>query len=71
MKEMKISAVVGIAVTILAVVTAISFSFATVVYQRETMQLRKMNAEYQKTIGQYKTVLENIKNQLTKVGVKA
>ena len=35
MREMKVSATVGIAVTVLAVVTAFAFSFATVSYQTE------------------------------------
>ena len=71
MKEMKVSAVVGLSVTVLAVVTAITFSFASVAYQREALSLRKVNAEYKKLIVEYKTVLENIKAQLMKVGVKA
>ena len=71
MKELKVSATVGLAVTVLAVVTAISFSFATVAYQREVVKLRKINAEYRKTVEEYKTVLVGIKNQLAKVNIKA
>ncbi len=71
MKEMKVSAVVALSVTVLAVVTAFAFSFATVSYQREVGQLKKINAEYRKTVENYKVTLENIKNELVKVGIKA
>ena len=71
MKEMKVSAVVALSVTVLAVVTAFAFSFATVAYQREVVQLKKINAEYRRTVESYKTTLENIKNELVKVGIKA
>ena len=68
---MKVSAVVALSVTVLAVVTAFTFSFATVAYQREVVQLKKINAEYRRTVESYKTTLENIKNELVKVGIKA
>ena len=71
MKEMKVSAVVALSVTVLAVVIAFAFSFATVAYQREVVQLKKINAEYRRTVESYKTTLENIKNELVKVGIKA
>ena len=71
MKEMKVSAIVGLSVTILAVVTALAFSFATVAYQREVVNLRKMNAEYRLTVEAYKTTLLNIKNEITKAVLKA
>jgi hypothetical protein len=70
MKEMKVSAAVGLAVTVLAVVTAFSFSFATVSYQKEVANLRKINAEYRVTMDQYKTVLANIQKQLASAGFK-
>jgi len=71
MKELsgsKISTVVGLSVTVLAVVTAFAFSFATASYQKEVVALRKSNAEYKATVEQYKSVLENIKVQLTQAG---
>jgi hypothetical protein len=71
MKEMKVSAVVGLSVTLLAVVTAISFSFATVTYQKEVVSLKKINAEYRQVIEDYKTVLLSIKNSLAKVDIQA
>ena len=70
MKEMKVSAAVGLAVTVLAVVTAFAFSFATVAYQREVANLKKINAEYKLTVEQYKSVLENIQKQLASAGFK-
>ncbi len=70
MKEMKISAVVGLAVTVLAVVTAFAFSFATVSYQKEVQNLKKTNAEYRLTMDKYKVVLENIQKQLATAGLK-
>ena len=70
MKEMKISAVVGISVTVLAVVTAFAFSFATVAYQRQVISLKKINKEYKKTVDEYKLALENIKNEINKTGIK-
>jgi hypothetical protein len=65
----KISTVVGLSVTILAVVTAFAFSFATASYQKEVVALKKINAEYKATIEQYKGVLENIKGQLSQAGL--
>jgi hypothetical protein len=70
MKEMKVSAIVALSVTVLAVVTALAFSFATVAYQREVVNLRKMNAEYRLTVEAYKTTLLNIKNEIAKVNPK-
>ena len=70
MKEMKISAVVGVSVTVLAVVTAFAFSFATVAYQRQVAKLVKVNKEYKQTIDEYKSALENIKNEISKAGIK-
>ena len=69
MKESKVSATVGLAVTLLAVVTAIAFSFATLGYQREVGKLKKVNAEYRQSLDEYKAVLEGIKDQLMKVEV--
>ena len=69
MKETRVSAVVGLAVTLLAVVTALAFSFATVAYQKEAAKLRKMNAEYKNTVEEYKAVLDGIKSQILKVEV--
>ncbi len=71
MQERKISNVVALAVTLLAVVTAVSFSLASVSYQRQVVALRKANAQYQVLIGRYKSTLENIQKQLAGVGVKA
>lgn len=72
MKEMKVSAVVALAVTVLAVVTAFAFSFANVSYQVEIVRLRRINVEYQKTLENYKIVLDNIRVQLDRAsaGVK-
>jgi hypothetical protein len=70
MKEMKISAVVGVSVTVLAVVTAFAFSFATVAYQRQVAKLVKVNKEYKQTMEEYKLALENIKNEISKAGIK-
>ncbi|HAJ56676.1 MAG TPA: hypothetical protein DCL35_02775 [Candidatus Omnitrophica bacterium] len=70
MKETKVSAIVGVSVTLLAVVVAISFSFATMAYQREVVKLKKTNAEYKKTVEEYKVVLEGIKAQISQVVVK-
>lgn len=67
MKETKVSAMVGLAVTLLAVVTALAFSFTTLSYQRETVKLRKLNAEYKKTVDDYRIVLEGIQSQISKV----
>lgn len=67
MKETKVSAMVGLAVTLLAVVTALAFSFTTLSYQRETVKLRKLNAEYKKTVDDYRVVLEGIQSQISKV----
>lgn len=64
MKETKVSAMVGLAVTLLAVVTALAFSFATLAYQKEVVKLRKINAEYKKTVDDYRSVLEGIQAQL-------
>jgi hypothetical protein len=41
MKQMKVSAVVALAVTVLAVVTAFAFSFANLSYQTELAKLKK------------------------------
>ncbi len=70
MKESKVSAVVGLAVTLLAVVTALAFSLATLSYQREVTKLKKTNAEYKQSLEEYKAVLAGIKDQLSKVGSK-
>jgi len=70
MKEMKISAVVGVSVTVLAVVTAFAFSFATIAYQRQVTKLAKINKEYKLTIEEYKSALENIKNEISKAGIR-
>ncbi|MEK7849204.1 MAG: hypothetical protein AAB213_00075 [Candidatus Omnitrophota bacterium] len=70
MKEMKISAVVGVSVTVLAVVTAFAFSFATVAYQKQVARLVKVNKEYKQTIEEYRSALENIKNEISKAGIK-
>lgn len=70
MKEMKISAVVGVSVTVLAVVTAFAFSFATVAYQRQAAKLVKVNKEYKQTMEEYKSALENIKKEILKAGIK-
>jgi hypothetical protein len=67
MKETKVSAIVGLAVTLLAVVTALAFSLSTVAYQREVVKLKKVNAEYRTTIDEYKAVLQGIKTQITSV----
>ena len=67
MKESKVSATVGLAVTLLAVVTAIAFSFATLGYQREVSKLKKVNTEYRQSLDEYQAVLAGIKDQLMKV----
>ncbi len=67
MKQMKVSAVVALAVTVLAVVTAFAFSFANMSYQVELTRLKKLNVEYQKTLESYKIVLDNIRMQLEQV----
>jgi len=67
MKQMKVSAVVALAVTVLAVVTAFAFSFANMSYQAELTRLKKLNVEYQKTLESYKIVLDNIRLQLEQV----
>ncbi|MFB3919124.1 hypothetical protein BU251_01025 [Candidatus Velamenicoccus archaeovorus] len=67
MKQMKVSAVVALAVTVLAVVTAFAFSFANMSYQAELARLKKLNVEYQKTLESYKIVLDNIRMQLEQV----
>lgn len=65
MREMKVSAIVGLAVTILAVVTVVIFSFATMTYQREFTELKRINIEYRRTIADYRAVLTGIQNQLS------
>ncbi len=67
MKQMKVSAVVALAVTVLAVVTEFAFSFANMSYQAELARLKKLNVEYQKTLESYKIVLDNIRMQLEQV----
>lgn len=67
----KVSNIVGLSVTILAVVTAFAFSFVTAAYQKEVVTLKKTNAEYKATVEQYKSALEGIKAQLANVGIKA
>lgn len=64
MKQMKVSAIVALAVTVLAVVAAFTFSLATVSYQAEVAKLKKMNKESEVMIGRYQAVLENLKKQL-------
>jgi Tfp pilus assembly protein PilO len=64
---MKVSAVVGLAVTVLAVVTAFAFSFATMSYQREVAKLKKINAESRRALENYQVVLNNIRMQLEQV----
>lgn len=68
MKEMKVSAVIGVSVTVLAVVTAFAFSFATIAYQAEVNKLRRANIEYKKTLESYKVALEAIQTQLAQLG---
>ena len=70
MRERKISNVVALAVTLLAVVTAVSFSLASVAYHREVVVLRQANAEYKVTLERYKSTLQNIQKQLAGAGVK-
>jgi len=65
------SIVVALAVTLLAVVTAVSFSLASWAYQREVVALRQVNAEYRLTIERYKSTLEGIQRQLAGAGLKA
>jgi len=67
MKDKKISAIVGLSVTLLAVVTAISFSVATVAYQKEVAKLKKLNKQNTETIAEYTSILKGIQQQLTKV----
>lgn len=71
MKEMKVSATIGVAVTVLAVVTALAFSFATVSHQSEIAKLKKVNQEYRMTLEEYRAILENIKKQVSEVGATA
>jgi len=71
MAERKISNVVALAVTLLAVVTAVSFSLASMAYQREVVRLRKVNAQQRLTIDRYKSTLDNIQKQLAGAGVTA
>jgi len=71
MAERKISNVVALAVTLLAVVTAVSFSLASMAYQREVVRLRKVNAQQRLTIDRYKNTLDNIQKQLAGAGVTA
>ena len=70
MRELKISAVVGISVTVLAVVTAFAFSFSSISYQKEVAKLKKMNEEYKITIHEYKTDLDGIKKMLSEIRVR-
>lgn len=70
MRELKISAVVGISVTVLAVVTAFAFSFSSISYQKEVAKLKKMNEEYKITIHEYKTALDGIKKMLSEIRVR-
>ena len=70
MKEMKVSALVALAVMLLALVIAITFNFATISYQREVAALRRNNAELASTIRGYKAALEGIKNQLIQAGFR-
>lgn len=70
MKEMKVSALVALAVMLLALVIAITFNFASIAYQKEVVALRKNNAELVKTIQGYRVVLEGIKNQLVQAGFR-
>lgn len=64
MKQMKVSAIVALAVTVLAVVAAFTFSLATVSYQAEVAKLKKINKESEIMIGKYQVLLENLKKQL-------
>ena len=68
--ERKVSSIVALSVTILAVVTALAFSFATVTYQREVAAVKKINADYMKTIMSYRLVLEDIKQKVAKAGMR-
>ena len=70
MKDRKTSNVVALAVTLLAVVTAVSFSLATAAYYREVLSLRQKNAEYVVTLDRYKQALKNIQKQLAATGLK-
>ena len=70
MKELKVSAVVGLAVTVLAVVIAFAFSFATISYQKEVVSLKKTNAEYRNMLNKYQAALESIKNEVLSAGIK-
>lgn len=69
MKQMRVSAVVALAVTILAVVTVVVFSFATMSYQREVLEMKRINIEYRRTIADYRAVLNGIQTQLSQAGV--
>lgn len=69
-KEVKVSAMVALAVTVLAVVTALVFSLATITYQREVSKLSKLNKEYKATIQDYQLVVTGIKKQLEKAPEK-
>ena len=70
MKQMKVSAVVALAVTVLAVVTAFAFSFANISHQNEIARLKKENAQCKKAIENYKGVLSGIRQQLDQGGVQ-
>lgn len=67
MKDKKISAIVGLSVTLLAVVTAISFSVSTVAYQKEVVKLKKLNKQNTEMIAEYTSILKGIQQQLSKV----
>ncbi|MFH1691404.1 MAG: hypothetical protein ABIC68_02355 [Candidatus Omnitrophota bacterium] len=69
MKQMRVSAVVALAVTILAVVTVVVFSFATMSYQREVVEMKRINIEYRRTIADYRAVLNSIQTQLAQARV--
>jgi len=70
MKDRRISNVVALAVTLLAVVTAVSFSLASRAYQRETVVLRRVNEEYKVELERYKNALQNIQGQLMAADLK-
>lgn len=69
MKQMRVSAIVALAVTILAVVTVIVFSFATMSYQREVVEMKRINLEYRRTISEYRNVLRGIQGQLSQARI--
>jgi hypothetical protein len=69
MKDRKVSNIVALAVTLLAVVTAVSFSLSSLVYYREVVGLRKVNAQNCLTIERYKKALESIQQQLSEVSI--